>query len=123
MGKVPKIMKRETEGSEVEVKIGRWEPPYKPAVKRYLEEVCDYVFYYCFEEAKRCMYVRSFEEFCWCACGLDTFLDPNGNQIEKFEVGNDPYKAYEALLAAHNNELYDLDYEPPRRSKKKHKKK
>jgi len=70
------------------------------------------------------MFVRSPHEIAWCACGYDGhFLDPNGEQIDKFELGDTPDAAYKSLISAHNNELYDLDYEPPRKSKKKKRKK
>ncbi len=118
-----KVKSLRREGAEEEQKMGRWEPSCKPAGKRAIQEICDYVFYYCFVDNKRCIYVRSPTEIAWCACGYDGhFLDPNGEQIDKFELGNTPDSAYEALIAAHNNELYDIDYEPPRRSKKKKKK-
>jgi len=118
-----KIKSLRREGAEEEQKMGRWEPSCKPAAKRAVQEICDYVFYYCFVDNKRCLYVRSPTEIAWCACGYDGhFLDPNGEQIDKFELGNTPDSAYESLIAAHNNELYDLDYIPPRRSKKKKKK-
>lgn len=115
-----KVKSLRRDGAEDEQKMGRWEPSCKPAGRRVIQEICDYVFYYCFVENKRAMYVRSPTEIAWCACGFDGhFLDPNGEQIDKFELGDTPDQAYQSLIAAYDNELYDIDYEPPKVSKKK----
>lgn len=120
--KIVKSLRRETDEDEME--MGRWEPSCKPEPFRTIKQICDYVLYYSFQENKRCMICRSTSEIAWCACGFeDHFLDPNGNQLEKFELGNTPDTAYQSLLDAYNNQLYDLDYEPPRRIKKKKRRK
>jgi len=116
-----KSLRRDEETDEEE-KIGRREPSCKPAARKLITEICDYALYYCFINAKRAMYVRSPLEICWCSCGMDQCLDPNGAKTDKSEVPNTPNAAHESLIAAHNNELYDLDYEPPRKSKKKKRK-
>ena len=110
------------EGDEDEALVSRMEPSCKPAAVRVIQEVCDYVMYYCFIGSKRVICIRSDNEYSWTACGFnDHFLDPDGNPIQKFEVGNSPQQAYKSLQDAYNNKLYDIDYEPPRRTKKKKK--
>ncbi len=105
---------------EEEEKIARMEPSCRPAGIRVVQEICDYVFYYCFVRNQRVMCVRSPNEYAWTACGLDDhFLDPEGNPIQRFLVGSSPVSSYQSLLDAYDNKLYDMDYTPPKKSRKK----
>jgi hypothetical protein len=66
----------------------------------------------------RCITVRDPGDYVWVSSGDDEhFLDPDGEPIYSFAVGNSPEKAHEDLLAAFNNEKRDINYKPPRREK------
>jgi len=117
-----KPLRRDDDDDE-EKKIARMEPSCKPAGVRAVEEICDYVIYYCFVGNRRVLCVRSPNEYAWTACGFDDhFLDPDGTPIERFEAGDSPQKAYQSLIDAYNNKLRDIDYIPVRRTKKKRRK-
>lgn len=108
-----KGLKRDGE-DESSVKIDRIEPSCTGQVMDVVTEICDYVLYYHYKDAKRAIMVRSPQDIAWTACGMgETFCDPNGNLIECFEVGNSAAEAYENIVKAFNNELYDMDYVPP----------
>lgn len=113
---------RRDEIEESTVKYDRMEPKVTGQVLDVITEVCDYVFYYHYHEAKRALMVRSPYDVAWTACGMgETFLDPDGNPINAFELGNSPKEAYDSLNAAFQNERWDIDAIPPstRRSKGK----
>lgn len=96
------------------IKLDRIEPSCTGQVMGVITEICDYVFYYHYYEGKRAIMVRSPQDIAWTACGMgETFCDPDGTPIERFEAGSHPTKAYEAILSAFNNELRDMDYVPP----------
>jgi hypothetical protein len=100
------------------VKYDRIEPSCTGQVMNIVTEICDYVLYYHYKEAKRAIMVRSPQDVAWTACGMgETFCDPDGNPIECFEAGNSAAEAYENILKAFNNEMYDMDYVPPPREK------
>lgn len=109
-----KGLKRD-EKEESTVAYDRLEPTCKPAAFRYIQEVCDFVFYYGYHEGYRAITVRDPHNIYWTGCGLaDRFLDPDGKPIETFKVSSvSSEKAYQDLLSAYNNELYDIDYVPP----------
>lgn len=118
------------EADQSVVEYQRLEPTCKPAAFRLIQEIADFVFYYGYKDGSRAMTVRSPYNIHWVSCGIgdDHFLDPKGNQIETFKVPNTPKGAYQALLDAYDNKLYDMDYlpsqeeAPPRRRKKRRKK-
>lgn len=106
-----KGLKREDDESSF--KYERLEPSCKPAAFRFLQEICDYVFYYSYNDEYRTITVRSPNDVAWTSCGLPgKFMDPDGNPLKTFKVGNTPELAYEALQKAYNNELRDYDYIP-----------
>lgn len=110
---------KEDEDAE-DIKIERIEPSASPAALRAAEEMCDFVLYYGYQDRKRVITVRDKGDYFWVACGVaDRFLDPDGNEINSFYVGETPLEAKQNLIKAFNNELRDIDYEPPRRTKKK----
>lgn len=112
------------EVEETEQTYDRLEPTCKPAALRYTDEVCDFYLFYGYREGKRTITVRSPYNIHYTAGGIkDRFLDPDGNPINCFIVGNSPTSAYEDLIKAYNNELYDIDYIPPRKERVKTKKK
>jgi hypothetical protein len=99
---------------EAVVAYERLEPTCKPAAFRLVQEICDFVFYYGYRDGYRAITVRSPHNIHWVSCGLaDAFLDPDGNQIETFKVGNSPEQAYRDLLDAYSNKKRDIDYVPP----------
>ena len=89
----------------------RLEPSCKPAAFRYIQEICDFVFYYGFADEFRCLTVRSPNDIAWTSCGMsDTFLDPDGKPVSTFKVGTSADEAYLNLNASYNNELFDVDH-------------
>jgi hypothetical protein len=113
-----KPLRREEEDDEA--LVARMEPSCKPAGIRVIQEICDFVIYYCYVGNKRVFCVRSPNEYAWTACNFDThFLDPDGNPIQRFEAGKSPEESYNILLEAYDNKLYDIDYAPPRKKRKK----
>jgi hypothetical protein len=101
-------------------KIERIQPSCSPAAFREIEQICNFVFYYGYMGRERCITVRDPGDYVWVSSGDDEhFLDPDGEPIYSFAVGNSPEKAYNDLLAAYNNELRDINYKPPRRKKTK----
>jgi hypothetical protein len=101
-----------------EIKIERVEPSASPAACRSAEEMCDVIMYYGYENRKRTLTVRDSGDYFWVGCNLpDAFLDPDGEPINQFYVGESPAEAKKNLLAAYNNELRDINYTPPKRSK------
>ena len=108
-----KGLKRD-DSPENTVKCDRIEPSCSGQVLDVITQICDYVFYYHFKDARRAIMVRSPSEIAWTACGMgETFCDPDGGLIESFEAGSDAPSSYEAIIRAFNNELYDMDYIPP----------
>ena len=113
---ITKIAGLRREDEENTFRYERLEPSCKPAAFRFIQEICDFVLYYGFAEEYRCITVRSPNDVAWTSCGMsDRFLDPDGNPINTFKVGTSPTEAYESLCRANNNELYDIDYIPPRK--------
>lgn len=109
-----KGLKRDELDDESTVAFERLEPTCKPAAFRFIQEICDFVFYYGYRDGYRAITVRSPHNIHWVSCGVpDRFLDPDGNTIETFKVGNSPEEAYSALLAAYNNGVRDIDYIAP----------
>ena len=99
-------------------KIERIQPSCSPAAFREIEQICNFVFYYGYMGRERCITVRDPGDYVWVSSGDDEhFLDPDGEPIYSFAVGNSPEKAHADLLAAFNNELRDINYKPPRRVK------
>ena len=97
----------------------RLEPSCKPAAFRFIQEICDFVLYYGFNEEYRCITVRSPNDVAWTSCGMsDRFNDPDGNPVNTFKVGTSPEEAYQTLNKANSNEVYDIDYVPPRKRSK-----
>lgn len=113
-----KGLRRDDLEDEAVTTFERLEPTCKPAAFRLVQEICDYVFYYGYRDGYRAMTVRSPHNLHWVSCGVpDRFLDPDGNPIETFRVGNSPQQAYQDLLDAFENKKYDVDYvAPPTRS-------
>jgi hypothetical protein len=105
------------EGLSKEAVVERIEPSCSKQVFEVVQEICDYVFYYGYREEFR-ITVRSPSDLVWTSCGMgDQFLDPDGNSISTFKVGNNPKDAYKNLIEAHSNKLRDFDYEEPREPK------
>ncbi len=116
---IPKPLTKTTKGmrrEDAEVStLERMQPSLPNGAFKVVQEVCDYVFYYGYRDEHRVITVRSPNDLYWTACGLDEcFLDPEGNPISSFKVGNSAKEAYKNLLDAHSNKLFDYDYEPPR---------
>lgn len=98
-------------------KIERIQPSCSPAAFREIEQICNFVFYYGYMGRERCITVRDPGDYVWVSSGDDEhFLDPDGDPIYSFAVGNTPDKAYNDLLAAFNNEKRDINWTPPKRS-------
>lgn len=115
-----KGLKRVELDEEAITSYERLEPTCKPAAFRFVQEICDFVFYYGYRDGYRSITVRSPHNVHWVSCGVDDrFFDPEGNPIETFKVGNNPEQAYADLLSAFNNELYDIDYVAPAVPRKK----
>lgn len=116
-------LKKEAKGDDEdgdESKIERIEPSCSPAALRAVQEMCDYVLYIGYHNRKRAVTVRDTGDYIWVSCGVpDTFLDPDGNEINQFFLGDTPEEARKNLIRAFNNELRDVDYEPPRKKKKR----
>lgn len=89
------------------------EPSCQKAPRRWMQEVCDLVFYYAYHEKKRSISVRPISDAnteCWCSCGpgASKFRDPNGEPLSIFHIDDrDPAKAYADLEAAFNNRAWD----------------
>ena len=117
----PKALTKSTTGfrredSEKTFQYERMEPTCSKQAFEIIQEICDYVFYYGFREEFRSITVRSPNDLVWTSCGLaDQFLDPDGNPLKCFKVGSSPEEAYANLVAAHRNEVFDIDYIPPRK--------
>lgn len=108
----------EREDAESICQYDRMEPTCSKQAFETVQEICDYVLYYGYTDEFRTITVRSPNDTCWTSCGIsDTFLDPDGNPIQTFRVGNDPREAYKSLISAHQNELYDINYKPPKKAK------
>lgn len=104
------------EDAEKVFQYERMEPTCSKQAFEVIQEICDYVFYYGFREEFRTITVRSPNDLVWTSCGLaDKFLDPDGNPVKCFKVGSTPEEAYANLRAASENELFDIDYIPPRK--------
>lgn len=124
-----KGLKREGGSEETStVKADRIEPSCSGQPWGIIQEICDYVFYYGFHEGFRAITVRSPDDIVWTACGMgdSTFLDPNGKPIKTFRVGKSSKEAYQTLLKAFDNQIYDADdldapdeEEPKKTAKKK----
>lgn len=109
-----KGLKRDGDAEETTFQYERMEPSFTGQVFGVVQEICDYVFYYGFKDGQRAITVRSPLDIHWTACGMgETFCDPDGNPLQTFAAGSSPQEAYEALIKAFNNELYDMDYVPP----------
>jgi hypothetical protein len=105
----------EREDAESICQYDRMEPTCSKQAFETVQEICDYVLYYGYSDEFRTITVRSPNDTCWTSCGIsDTFLDPDGNPVQTFKVGNDPREAYKSLISAHSNELYDISYKPPK---------
>jgi hypothetical protein len=116
LNKTSKGLRRED--SEAQFQYERLEPTCSKQAFQTVQEICDYVFYYGYTDEYRTITVRSPNDTCWTSCGItDTFLDPEGNPVQSFKVGGTPTDAYKSLLAAHSNELYDVNYIPPKKTK------
>ena len=101
----------EEEGEESENEFSRMEPSCSNQAFEVVQEMCDFVFYLSWINGKRAATVRSPNETAWTACGIDdVFMDPKGRPINSFELGNKPHLAYEAMLKAHKNKLYDINH-------------
>lgn len=101
-------------------KIERIQPSCSPAAFREIEQICNFVFYYGYMGRERCITVRDPGDFVWVSSGDDEhFLDPDGDPIYSFSVGNSPEKAYDDLIAAFNNEVRDINYRPPKKTKRR----
>lgn len=112
--KLSKGLKRED--SEAVFQYERMEPTCSKQAFETIQEICDYVLYYGYTDEYRTITVRSPNDTAWTSCGIgEAFLDPDGNPIQTFKVGNTPKEAYKSLIAAHANELYDINYIPPRK--------
>ena len=99
-------------------KSERLEPTCKPAAFRFIQQICDFVFYYGYKDGERAITVRSPHNVYWTSGGVeDRYLDPEGNPVECFLIGNSPKKAFQSLLDGFNNKLYDVDYVPTKKSK------
>lgn len=95
--------------------LERMEPSCSKQAFEVIQEICDYVFYYGYRDEHRCITVRSPNDLAWTSCGIsNSFLDPNGNPINTFKVGS-AENAYQSLVDAHANKLYDYDYEEPKK--------
>jgi hypothetical protein len=104
------------EDSEKVFQYERCEPTCSKQAFETIQEICDYVFYYSFQTEFRSITVRSPSDVAWTSCGVeDRFLDPDGTPLKCFKVGNSPEEAYNNLLAAFNNEVFDIDYTPPKK--------
>lgn len=110
---VTKVKGLKREDEDAGFKYERIEPSCKPAAFRFIQEICDYVFYYSYKDEYRTITVRSPNDVAWTSCGLaNKFYDPDGKPLNVFKVGNTPETAFESLIKAYNNELYDFDYIP-----------
>ena len=119
---ISKKLQREDE--EAHSMFERMQPSCSKGAFEVIEEICDYVFYYGFIEGKRAITVRSPSEVYWTSCGMsDQFLDPDGNPVNTFLVGDTPEEAYKTLLDAHGNKVRDIRYEPPRENRRRRTKK
>lgn len=106
------------DGVAAEMQLERIEPSCGKQAFEVIQEICDYVLYYGYREEYRCLTVRSPSDIVWTSCGMgDRFLDPDGNPVNTFKVGNSPKEAYQALIDAHANKLRDFDYAEPKEPK------
>jgi len=104
------------EDTEAVFQYERVEPTCSKQAFETIQEICDFVFYYGYTDEYRTITVRSSNDIAWTSCGIgDTFLDPDGNAISTFKVGTTPQEAYKSLMSAYNNELYDINYVPPKK--------
>jgi hypothetical protein len=88
-------------------------PTCPPAAFNYLKAAADYAFYMGYHERQRALYLRGHEDL-WCACGSsEHFMDPNGEPLNTILLGNSPEEAFETMVRAFNNEVYDLSRPPP----------
>lgn len=116
LAKTSKGLRRED--SEATMQYERMEPTCSNQAFEVIQEICDFVLYYGYTDEFRTITVRSPNDIVWTSCGIgDTFLDPDGNPVRTFKVGTNPKDAYDSLIKAYNNELYDIEYVPPRKSK------
>lgn len=92
----------------------RIEPSCSGSAWKIAQSMCDYVFHLEFLNKQRVVTVRDLDNIALAACGRnDVFLDPDGKELSRFVVPNEAPKVFETVLAAYNNELRDVDYEPP----------
>lgn len=113
----------------VETRVGdsydEIEPSCQKGPRKWMQEVCDLVFYYDYHEKHRSISVRPISEAnteCWCSCGPGSthFRDPAGEPLSIFHINdNDPKKAYADLEAAFHNKLWDAVRGKPATVKKK----
>lgn len=88
-------------------------PTCTPACFKFLKQICDFIFYYGYYDRKRAITVRG-EGIVEAGSGLETrFLDPEGDPLYTFHVGSPAQQAYQDLLDAYDNKLFDASYQPP----------
>lgn len=118
-----KGLQRDGEDSD-NVKYNRMEPSCTGQAMDVLQQIASYVFYYGFNEGVRCLTIRSPNDVHWTACERqETYVDPDGTPINTFRAGTSAKDTYEVLQKGFNNELRDVDYIPPRKTKSRSSKK
>lgn len=109
--------KRATKHPITGEKEERIEPTCSPSAWKIAQSMCEYVFHCEFLKRQRVICVRDIENISIASCGRDdVFCDPDGTLISRFALPAEPgaaSKAYATVLAAYNNKLRDISYEPP----------
>jgi hypothetical protein len=108
-----KVEQKDRDGAE----WSRIEPTCKPAAWKIAQSMCDFVFHCDFLGGDRIITVRDLDNSTLASCNpdIDCFLDPNGEPLRRFKIPNQKDGAFSALQAAFDNELFDYDYEPPKK--------
>lgn len=107
------------DGSEIE----RIDLTTTPSSMDVIKERCEFIFYYGYAGNDRVITIRNDNNKVECAAGMDEFFcSPEGVPLKRFEVPNNPKEVLPTIMKAWNNELHDYDYEPPKTSTSRRKK-
>jgi len=84
-----------------------------------VKQVCDFAFYYGYNDQKRCVTVRDTGDI-WAACGTNEhFCDTQGSPLQRIFMGDNPDTSYEVLQRAFNNEVEAPTKKPTKKRRTK----
>lgn len=96
--------------------LERIEPSCTGQAIAVVQRYCDYVFHYDWVTNDRVITVRSTDNIVWTSCGRnETFLDPDGEELKRIKIPNNPDLGFDTLERAFKGELRDYDWQPPKK--------